>query len=252
MILTGLFASVVYASASEVGQPWKETQRDATTVGAETCAACHDDIVKRHRLSTHYGTMGPGKQGDMKQEACESCHGPGSLHAEEGNPKFITKNSAEACFSCHAEKRARFELQFHHPVTEGRMNCADCHEIHAPVTTMSGRTSLQRPNEACFKCHKEFKGPYVFEHEPMREACQVCHEPHGGVYEKLLVADQSSLCLRCHWEQAANTTGGTLGGVTHGLKPVGSGGDYEIGEGEECTDHHRAVHGSNFYKTFNR
>lgn len=234
---------------------WKETQKEATYVGAETCDSCHSDVVKRHRLSTHYGTMGPGKPGamqaDMKEEACESCHGPGSLHAEEGNPKLITKTSTEACFACHADQRAKFNLQFNHPVLEGRVSCADCHEIHAPVTHMSGRASLQRPNETCFKCHKEFKGPYVFEHEPMRENCQVCHEPHGGVYEKLLVADQSSLCLRCHWEQATNTISGNLGGVEHGVK-AGAGGDYEVGEGEECIDHHRSVHGSNFYKTFNR
>ena len=114
---------------------------------------------------------------------------------------------------------------------------------------MSGRASLQRPNETCFKCHKEFKGPYVFEHEPLRENCQVCHEPHGGVYEKLLVASPDSLCLRCHWEQATNTTQGTLGGVGHGRR---TGANYEIGEGEECIDHHKAVHGSNEYKTFNR
>src|SRR3989338_9934722 len=59
---------------------WKESQKDAAYVGAETCASCHDDIVKRHRLSTHYGTMGPQvgpgkKDGEMKEESCESCHG---------------------------------------------------------------------------------------------------------------------------------------------------------------------------------
>lgn len=249
-------ALTLRCSASSWASPenaWKESQKDATYVGAETCDSCHDDVVKRHRLSTHYGTMGPGigKQGDMKEEACESCHGPGSLHADEGNPRLITKTSVEACFACHADQRAKFNLQFNHPVIEGRVSCADCHQIHAPVTTMSGRASLQRPNETCFKCHKEFKGPYVFEHEPMRENCQVCHEPHGGVYDKLLVADQSSLCLRCHWEQATNTAAGKIGGVGHGVKP-GAGGEYEIGEGEDCIDHHRAVHGSNFYKTFNR
>lgn len=231
---------------------WKESQQDATYVGAEECAACHEDVVKRQKLSTHYGTINATGKGVEGQESCESCHGPGGLHMENaGDTKFITRYSTEACFSCHADKRAQFDLQFHHPVVEGRMSCADCHELHAMNATHSA-TALERPNEKCFKCHKEFKGPYVFEHDPMREGCQVCHEPHGGVYDKLLVADQDALCLRCHWEQASNTISGKIGGVTHGLKPAGSGGDYEIGEGQECVDHHRAVHGSNMWSTFNR
>lgn len=242
------FAPLVFAS--KTGGPWSGEQQAATIVGDETCTACHEDVVKRQGLSTHFGTMLKGKEGEA--ESCESCHGPGSLHADSaGDPKLITRNSPEACFSCHADKRAQFDLQFHHPVTEGRMSCTDCHDVHAPASQMSGNASLQRPNEKCFKCHKEFKGPFIFEHDPMREGCQVCHEPHGGVYEKLLVADQNSLCLRCHWEQATNTAGGLFGGVRHGVK-AGAGGDYQIGEGEECVDHHRSVHGSNIWKTFNR
>lgn len=239
--------------AGTPGHPWNESQKDAKYVGGQECATCHEDVVKRQKLSTHYGTMlGSGASKDAQEESCEACHGPGSLHVESsGEKKLITRSSTEACFSCHMDKRAQFDLQFHHPVVEGRMSCADCHQVHEMSAQAGGATSLKRPNEACFKCHKEFKGPYVFEHDPMREGCQVCHEPHGGVYEKLLVADQNALCLRCHWEQATNTADGQLGGVKHGVKP-GAGGDYTIGEGEECIDHHRSVHGSNMWSTFNR
>lgn len=227
----------------------REEQKGALYVGAETCATCHEDLVKKQKLSTHYGTIsGTGR--NVEGESCEACHGPGSIHAEDGNTKFITRYSPETCFSCHADKRAQFDLQFHHPVPEGRMTCLDCHDVHG-LSVTHANTALERSNEKCFKCHKEFKGPYIFEHDPMREGCQVCHDPHGGVYEKLLVADQRTLCLRCHWEQASNTSAGNIGGVAHGNKG-GTGGEYDIGEGEECIDHHRAVHGSNMWRTFNR
>lgn len=95
------------------------------------------------------------------------------------------------------------------------------------------------------------KGPFVFEHDAMREGCQTCHNPHGSVYDKMLVADQTNLCLRCHWEPAFNATGGGLGAIQHGVH-AGAGGDYYIGQGQECVDHHRATHGSNIWKTLNR
>lgn len=239
---------VVWAASSN--EPWGEDQASAAIAGDETCAACHEDVVQRYQLSTHHATLsnaGTGKEA----ETCESCHGPGSLHADSaGEKKLITRNSPEACFRCHADKRAQFNLQFHHPVTEGRMSCVDCHDVHGKTSDLTGRTALARPNEKCFNCHKEFKGPYVFEHDPMREGCQVCHEPHGGVHEKLLVADGTSLCMRCHWEQSINTAGGHFGGIEHGADDAD--GNYPIGQGQECVDHHRSVHGSNTWRTFNR
>lgn len=245
-----LFVSLVLFSSSMVSakeEKVNELQKGAQFVGSETCALCHEEVVEGYKKSTHSGTI-LDAGGNVEGESCEACHGPGSLHVDSaGDKKLITRYSAENCFSCHMDKRAQFQLQFHHPVPEGRMACTDCHNVHDVSAEMRSNTSLQRPNEQCFKCHKEFKGPYVFEHDPMREGCQICHEVHGGVYEKMLVASQSSLCLRCHWEQSVNTTAGRLGGVPHG-----SGGNYRIGQGEECIDHHRAVHGSNIWRTFNR
>jgi len=124
------------------------------------------------------------------------------------------------------------------------MNCMDCHDIHqAGPAAFQSVTALERSSEKCLACHKEMKGPFVFEHDPMRDGCQTCHEPHGGVYSKLLVADRSSLCLRCHWEPNTNSATNNIGGVPH---------NYYVGAGEECVDHHRAPHGSNIWRTLNR
>ena len=214
----------------------------------ETCSACHEQITKRYRLESHYGSsIAEGEK--IVGEACESCHGPGSLHVDGGGDKSkIVRYSAENCFSCHTDKKVQFQLQYHHPVPEGQMACTDCHDIHSTGRAVRSVTSLERQDEKCFKCHKEMKGPFVFEHDAMREGCQICHEPHGGVYNKLLVADDHALCLRCHWQSNTNTATGNLGGVPHGT----GAGNYYIGTGEECVDHHRAPHGSNIWRTFNR
>ncbi len=220
----------------------------AEYVGMETCAACHEDQVKRYRLESHYGTsLEEGEK--IVGEACESCHGPGSLHAESaGDKSKIIRYSPERCFACHVDKKAQFQLQYHHPVTEGQMSCMDCHDMHNTGTATHAITDLERSNEKCFKCHKEMKGPFVFEHDPVRDGCQVCHEPHGGVYNKLLVADDNALCLRCHWEPNTNNAQGNIGGVAHGT----GAGNYFIGPGQGCVDHHRSPHGSNTWRTFNR
>ncbi|HEX7631095.1 MAG TPA: cytochrome c3 family protein, partial [Lacunisphaera sp.] len=55
-------------------------------------------------------------------------------------------------------------------------------------------------NATCTKCHTEQKGPFVYEHAAMREGCVACHNPHGTVNQKMLVARDGNLCLRCHLE----------------------------------------------------
>lgn len=224
------------------------TIEGAEYVGMETCATCHEEKVKHYRVESHYGTsLEEGEE--IKGEACESCHGPGSLHAEnDGDKTKIVRFSPDRCFTCHVDKKVQFELQYHHPVPEGQMNCLDCHDIHAKESATHSVVDIDRSSEKCFKCHKEMKGPFVFEHDPMRDGCQVCHEPHGSVYNKLLVADDNALCLRCHWESDTNSVTGNMGGVPHGS----GAGNYWIGSGEECVDHHRSVHGSNIWRTFNR
>lgn len=246
------------SSSREVGGETQEAEKTSSQepakvekaqyVGSETCEACHEDIVKAFRLESHYETS--LKEGEkIVGESCESCHGPGGLHVDtSGDKSKIIRYSAERCFSCHVDKKAQFQLQYHHPVVEGQMSCLDCHEIHNAGQASHSVTTLERSNEKCFKCHKEMKGPFVFEHDPMRDGCTACHEPHGGVYPRLLVADSNTLCLRCHWEQNTNTAGGIFGGVPHGS----GGGNYYIGNGEDCIDHHRSVHGSNIWRTFNR
>jgi predicted CXXCH cytochrome family protein len=228
----------------------------AEYVGAETCVECHEKEHKYFELAKHANVAlktddDDPSGGSPRGEGCESCHGPGSLHVESRGTKkgLIVRSDPQACFSCHLGVWGKFRLQHHHPVPEGRMSCTDCHSMHGEDVRATGGEGLlgmgiDSKNEKCFKCHKEMRGPFVFEHDAMREGCASCHNPHGSTYDKLLVAGQTVTCLRCHWQTGFNTTTAALGGIRHG--------GFSIGQGEECIDHHRAPHGSNIWRTLNR
>lgn len=253
-----LLASCTYIKHQEVSMTPLSIP-GAEYVGSENCALCHAQEHHYFQLSEHASVTLRGGEGEAASvEGCETCHGPGSLHAAtRGLEGKILVADEETCFSCHADIRGKFSLQHHHPVPEGRMSCSDCHSMHGQdlksLARLSGinvptspltAAAIAGQDQACFRCHKEQRGPFVFEHDALREGCGVCHNPHGSVHDKLLVAGDTSTCLRCHWEVTFNQASGRLGGVEHG--------GFFIGQGEECLDHHRAPHGSNIWRTFNR
>ncbi len=207
----------------------------ASYVGAETCATCHEAESHYFNLTDHASVSVNINDEDAEAgqaEACEACHGPGSLHVEGmgDKSKIIRADAETACFSCHLDVKGKFMLQHHHPVPEGRMTCSDCHDSHgSDVRATGGKmllgAGLLGRDEKCFKCHKEQRGPFVFEHEAMREGCSVCHTPHGSINDKLLVAGPTITCIRCHIEPDATNK------VHHGRA--------------NCLDCHTQVHGSN-------
>jgi DmsE family decaheme c-type cytochrome len=120
-------------------------------------------------------------------------------------------------------------------VTEDKLSCTACHSPHKGSIYTAGGTSLLSENEGCFRCHPAQRGPFVFQHEAMREGCTACHAPHGSVNAKLLTARNANLCLKCHFQQVS---GGELfiGGSDHTLR-VQQGTCWTAG----C---HEAIHGS--------
>jgi predicted CXXCH cytochrome family protein len=227
----------------------------ATFIGSKECAQCHEEIYRDFATASHARIMAKGP--NALNMGCESCHGPGSLHAESGGDRRTVTNyrpgaprrlsgvqrqtiinprrSVENCFECHLDKRGQFEMPHHHPVPEHKMSCGDCHDPHKGPATKGGGTALLSENRSCLKCHTAQVGPHVFEHEALREGCTVCHDPHGSMHPKLLLARDSTLCLKCHFQQVR---GGRIliGGSDH-TRRVEQGACWTGG----C---HEAVHGS--------
>ena len=228
----------------------------ANYVGSEACAQCHENITRDFKTASHARLMAPGD--NAVNMGCESCHGPASIHVESagerktttnfgpGQPRLLSgsqrqtivnpRRSAENCFDCHLDKRGQFELPFHHPVPEAKVSCGDCHDPHKGSAVKGGGTSLLGESETCAKCHPSQRGPFVFEHEAMREGCTTCHNPHGSVNNKMLTARNQSLCLKCHFLQATGAGRYVIGGFDHSSR-LSQGTCWSAG----C---HEAIHGS--------
>jgi predicted CXXCH cytochrome family protein len=227
----------------------------AKYVGSKECEQCHESICRDFVTADHSRLIAAGP--NAFSAGCESCHGPASLHSESGGevkppnsftagrPKgssygarLSTENARATetvCFQCHSDVRGQFNLPSHHPVPEGRLTCTECHPPHKGSIHKGGGTQLMTETGSCVRCHTALQGPYVFQHEAVREGCTICHNPHGSVNTKLLAVRDSNLCLKCHFQQV---TGGRLliGGSDHTLR-VQQGTCWTAG----C---HEAVHGS--------
>ncbi len=209
----------------------------AEYVGSETCEGCHTKEAQEFKKSTHARLMIPSD--DIKAQGCESCHGPGSLHVEAGGGRGVggiinPRKDPSTCFACHTDKKMEFRQTFHHPVLEGKMSCADCHNPHGEDVRPWSATTQQDINEACYKCHKDQRGPFVWEHEALREGCTTCHSVHGSINEKMLVERDANLCLKCH----AQVVAPAAAAPSHSSR-LSQGTCFSAG----C---HTAVHGSNF------
>lgn len=238
-LLPGVLAGIGVVSCASVDRVELAPPQipGATYVGSAACEQCHQDTFRGFNTATHYHLKAPGD--NAKDIGCESCHGPGSVHVSSGGvPNTIVnpRKSPEVCFQCHLDKQGEFNLPSHHPVIEGKISCGDCHDPHKGSVIEGGGTALMSQNEVCAKCHTAQSGPFVFDHEAMREGCITCHNPHGSVNARLLVARNATLCLRCHFQEQTTAGAIYIGNVNH-TSFLSRGTCWSAG----C---HEAVHGS--------
>ena len=233
-----LLISCVTATRTVVAPP---RIAGAQYVGTKACNECHEETV------SHFGTASHAKLAiadpKLGSTGCEACHGPGSLHVKAGGTKATIvnpKKSPEACFACHTDKRGEFSLANSHQVLNGKMSCSDCHDPHSGNAIKGSGATLEAETETCTKCHTAQKGPFIFPHNATKEGCTACHNPHGSINAKMLVARDANLCLRCHLQTTDKN--GTLfaGGEDHRTR-LQNGTCWIAG----C---HEAVHGSNSSK----
>ena len=210
----------------------------------EKCLSCHQGGLR----------MGwAGSKHDLENVPCAACH---TVHAREDRVlmknidpmKFTREGQAGVCFQCHLEKRAQIQHRVSsHPIREGKINCSDCHNPHGSM----GPTNLARPtlNETCYQCHAEKRGPFLWEHPPVREDCSICHEPHGSNNPTLLKRRMPQLCEECHLASFHPSTG--YGGPAFVNPPAGNPGASPQLRGDRrvvassCLNCHSEIHGSN-------
>jgi DmsE family decaheme c-type cytochrome len=203
----------------------------------DSCLRCHASSLNRANIRRSEHTL--------NGVVCTQCH---SIHKAE-TPRFLlAKSQPEACYGCHAEVRADFSMPFKHRVNEGYMVCTDCHNPHgtyAPTWRMASRPHLVPQalanEEPCLKCHSEKRGPFAFEHPPVRvEGCEVCHNPHGSTNSRLLRRPVVfTMCLECHNGAAP------FGRQGDGIQPLSAAHNMTDPRYQNCTNCHVRIHGSN-------
>lgn len=161
---------------------------------------------------------------------CMDCHDVKAAYRDMGN-------STKLCNECHADQDSKFNLPSHHPVREGLMGCNDCHNPHAGTEAMIKGDTV---NDLCYSCHAEKQGPFLWEHDPVVEDCTYCHDAKGTMNNNLLVATESSLCLRCHTSHDSYHAVDRWAGLGDGYSQVDGRADIMA----KCTRCHISVHGS--------
>ena len=210
------------ASAADIVNPSKL----AAAATDRTCLKCHLNEP------THSGRIRSSHAKD--DVSCTSCH---AIH--QGAEKLRPTKPADInqqCSTCHSAVWAQFQKPYKHRLPEGAMACTDCHNPHGGFLPRSVRT-VAANEPTCFRCHSDKRGPFTFEHAPVRlEGCATCHEPHGSANPRMLVRREVRfLCLQCHSNIAA---GNALGGNPPGFH------DLRSTRYRNCTICHTKIHGS--------
>ena len=181
------------------------------------CLGCHERGDRTYWNGSTHETRGV---------ACTECHTVMRQVSRKAALKTVVE--METCFQCHKDRRAQIFRSSHMPIREGKITCSNCHNSHGSATEALLRENSV--NDNCYKCHAEKRGPFLFEHAPVRENCASCHDPHGTNNEYLLKVSRPRLCAECH-------------GFGHGA--IFSGPLAVESVGRSCQNCHTAVHGSN-------
>ena len=219
-ISVGIMAMILSPAGSPQAQKEKPAENakavpKAEYIGSETCQACHEDPPKQLIGSVHHSLLKEGKKPDGTG-GCESCHGPGSIHAEDPKKENILTFKIEpaaarsnACLSCHGKKvnLADFRRSAHRTQ---RIPCDQCHAngsgeaFHRmrSVEEMKKTTGSQ----LCVECHGEVRSAFSMPfHHRVNEGymrCVDCHREHGGFRIGRKGNElNNETCGRCHPEK---------------------------------------------------
>jgi len=186
--------------------------KPAEFVGSTTCQMCHEDIFNAFQKNPHQVVETDKKRG-FETKACESCHGPGSKHAESASaadiiqPAKLKPFQADArCLACHKNQSTHVgRLNSSHAKNE--VSCTACHAIHknGPYGLVARKPA--EINAQCAACHANiwasFQRPYKHRLPEGAMSCVDCHNPHGSVLPRSIQTTRANepACANCHGDK---------------------------------------------------
>jgi DmsE family decaheme c-type cytochrome len=202
----------------------------STQEASKRCLTCHSHSNEHANF--------PRSAHAQNNVGCTTCHDP---HHPKSERALLVEKQPLLCYGCHTEVRAEFDRPYRHRVKQGLIQCADCHNPHGGTLPRQLRASAEQ-DQVCYKCHREKKGPFVFEHLPVRtEGCSSCHVPHGSTNPRLLKVSQvNQLCLQCHTLSMSSVPSQPPIGPAHN----------QAQKYQACTMCHAFIHGSNFSEVY--
>jgi DmsE family decaheme c-type cytochrome len=225
-------------AAGESGGPVPSLKKLKAHELNAVCLTCHEKAGQANWASSMH---------DRRNVACTDCHGIHEYKSIRGQLK--TQLDPETCAACHKPERSKLMRNSHHPVREGKMSCASCHNPHDGARPKM--LKADSVNELCYKCHAEKRGPFLFEHAPVREDCAECHDPHGSNHKRLLVQKLPNLCWNCHLTGSGHFGSGDNLSTELGARiaPAGAPSGYPTANSrfveKSCKNCHVNLHGSN-------
>lgn len=208
-----LSAALIAAACADLSGDPRRFHRKAEVagavhIGAEECGVCHESIQGHEQIASYHS-------------ACESCHGPGSLHADSEDPELIRYPGTHDCLQCHGLGHATHMQWDTGDHAQAGLICADCHNphnresqhlrtrntVHSSGFVGNGKR-MDAASGLCLSCHSDVGSLLQLpSHHPVGEgalACISCHDPHED--RQLVFGEKSAECLSCHQEHAGPWT----------------------------------------------
>jgi DmsE family decaheme c-type cytochrome len=213
LLLTALFLIAASAQEKPSAPAPAAATKPAEFVGSETCQFCHEDIFKAFQKNPHHAVETDKKRG-FEHNACESCHGMGSKHAESVSPADIRQpaklNPAATdriCLSCH-QNQTTHTGRINNSHAKNQVSCVSCHAIHKNGPDGLVARKPAAINELCAGCHKDvwasFQRPFKHKLPEGAMSCVDCHNPHGGVlpHQIQMARANEPGCFNCHGDKS--------------------------------------------------
>ncbi len=173
---------------------------------------CHEDIFNAFQKNPHQVVETDKKRG-FETKACESCHGPGSKHAESVSPADIKQpaklkpaETDRICLTCH-QNQSTHTGRLNSSHAKNQVSCTACHSIHKNGPHGLVARKPAEINTQCAACHTDvwasFQRPNKHRLPEGAMSCVDCHNPHGSALPRSIQTTRASEpgCAKCHGDK---------------------------------------------------